>query len=332
MNLIEIAEDLKDLPDQYLMQEIQQPTGNFPSYLIVSELGRRKRMRDKVAKEMPSQTVAQELATPPQMPQQMPQGMAPQGLMAMPQAQTELAAQDAMGTTPPEMMMPAQQMAGGGIVSFRDGGDVQRFQNQGLVEATSPFQRFTGYDSRTAAERRREENRLRNAIRQKYGMASDLRGFFMDQTDEERAKAQEVMDRLKTLQTESPNSLEELRALLGQTESPAASPSAAPADAPAAAPAGAPPAPEGEPAAGPTFRIKYPRYCLEKLLPHQRRGIHPLGFLRLPVLKREMPLGKERLPSLNKRFLTVQPPSIKKILPDGKKTLRAVVSPISIRL
>jgi hypothetical protein len=141
MNLIEIAEDLKDLPDQYLMQEIQQPTGNFPSYLIVSELGRRKRMRDKVAKEMPSQTVAQELATPPQMPQQMPQGMAPQGLMAMPQAQTELAAQDAMGTTPPEMMMPAQQMAGGGIVSFRDGGDVQRFLNQGLVEATSPFAR-----------------------------------------------------------------------------------------------------------------------------------------------------------------------------------------------
>lgn len=138
MNLIEIAEDLKDVPDQYLMQEIQQPTGNFPAYLVVSELSRRKRMRDKVAKEMPSQTVAQELATPPQ-PQMAPQmdpQMAPQGLMAMPQAQTELAAQDAMGTTPPEMMMPAQmmpQMAGGGIVSFRDGGDVPRFQNQGLV-------------------------------------------------------------------------------------------------------------------------------------------------------------------------------------------------------
>jgi uncharacterized lipoprotein len=127
MNLIEIAEDLKDVPDQYLMQEIQQPTGNFPAYLVVSELSRRKRMRDKVAKEMPSQTVAQELATPPQ-----PQGMPPQaGLMAMPQAQTELAAQDAMGTTPPEMMMP--QMASGGIVSFRDGGDVIRAAN-GLPE------------------------------------------------------------------------------------------------------------------------------------------------------------------------------------------------------
>lgn len=141
MNLIEIAEDLKDVPDQYLMQEIQQPTGNFPSYLVVSELSRRKRMREKVAKEMPTQTVAEELATPqPQMPQMgtmMPQ-MAPQaGLMAMPQAQTELAAQDAMGTTPPEMMMPTQQMAGGGMVSFKQGGDVIRAFN-GLPEGMFP--------------------------------------------------------------------------------------------------------------------------------------------------------------------------------------------------
>jgi hypothetical protein len=128
MNLIEIAEDLKNVPDQYLMQEVQQPTGNFPAYLVVSELGRRKRMREKVAKDMPTQTVAEELATPPQMPQMgtmMPQG-APQGLMGMPQAQSELAAQDAMGTTPPEMMMPTQQMAGGGMVSFKQGGDVIR--------------------------------------------------------------------------------------------------------------------------------------------------------------------------------------------------------------
>jgi hypothetical protein len=123
MNLIEIAEDLKNVPDQYLMQEVQQPTGNYPAYLVVSELGRRKRMRDKVAKEMPTQTVAEELATPPA-PPMMPQGMPQAGLMAMPQAQTELAAQDVMGTTPPEMMMP--QMAGGGMVSFKQGGDVIR--------------------------------------------------------------------------------------------------------------------------------------------------------------------------------------------------------------
>jgi len=140
MNLIEIADDLKNLPDQYLMQEIQAPSGNFPTYLIVTELGRRKRMREKVAKEMPTQTVAEELATPPQMPQMgtmMPQA----GLMGMPQAQTELAAQDAMGTTPPEMMMPTQQMAGGGMVSFKQGGDVIRAFDgfpEGMYEDVSP--------------------------------------------------------------------------------------------------------------------------------------------------------------------------------------------------
>jgi hypothetical protein len=129
------------------MQEIQQPTGNFPAYLVVSELGRRKRMREKVAKEMPTQTVAEELATPPQpqMPQMgtmMPQG-APQGLMGMPQAQTELAAQDAMGTTPPEMMMPTQQMAGGGMVSFRQGGDIQQFSNGGQPLRRSELERYS---------------------------------------------------------------------------------------------------------------------------------------------------------------------------------------------
>jgi hypothetical protein len=163
MNLIEIAEDLKDLPDQYLMQEIQQPTGNFPSYLIVSELGRRKRMRDKVAKEMPSQTVAQELSTPPQpqMPQQMPQGMAPQGLMAMPQAQTELAAQDAMGTTPPEMMMP--QMASGGIVSFRDGGDVIRAANgfpEDMFLGTPPADNVQGLSDLIDLQKQTERDKL----------------------------------------------------------------------------------------------------------------------------------------------------------------------------
>jgi hypothetical protein len=44
------------------------------------------------------------------------------GLAAAPQAMESLAAQDAMGTTPPEMMMPAQGMAAGGVVSFQTGG------------------------------------------------------------------------------------------------------------------------------------------------------------------------------------------------------------------
>ena len=171
MNLIEISEQLKDVPDRFLMKEVQAPSGAYPAYLVVAELGRRKRMRDNAMKERPQTTVTEDLAQPeelrmamaqmqqpqvmsgmpqmaPGMPQMAPQ-MAPQdqimsqpdqrlnaGIMATPQAAEELSAQDAMAA---QTMMP--RMAGGGLVAFNEGGKVKkfddrgaiRFQNQGLV-------------------------------------------------------------------------------------------------------------------------------------------------------------------------------------------------------
>jgi len=134
MNLIEISNQLKDVPDQFLMKEVQVPSGAYPSYLVISELTRRKRMRESAMKEAPSTTVAQDLADPGREQRQMAMAQAAQqmaapslnaaGLAAAPQAMESLAAQDAMGTTPPEMMMPAQGMAAGGVVSFKQGGDV----------------------------------------------------------------------------------------------------------------------------------------------------------------------------------------------------------------
>jgi hypothetical protein len=143
MNLIEISNQLKDVPDQFLMKEVQVPSGAYPSYLVISELTRRKRMRESAMKEAPSTTVAQDLADPGREQRQMAMAQAAQqmsapslnasGLAAAPQAMESLAAQDAMGTTPPEMMMPAQGMAAGGVVSFKQGGDIPRFQNTGYV-------------------------------------------------------------------------------------------------------------------------------------------------------------------------------------------------------
>ncbi len=46
MNLIQLSEQLKEAPDNLLMQEVRAPTGSYPSYLIISELTRRKRLRD----------------------------------------------------------------------------------------------------------------------------------------------------------------------------------------------------------------------------------------------------------------------------------------------
>jgi len=137
MNQIEIAEQLKDVPDQYLLQEVQQPTGNYPAYLVVSEMTRRKRMRQAAVQPAPTTTVVEDLAqgAAPQMPQMPPQmaQMAPQmpqmaqapsmGLGSLPQAQGSLAAMDA-GAMPEERV---QGMAGGGMVAFKQGGEVDGY-------------------------------------------------------------------------------------------------------------------------------------------------------------------------------------------------------------
>ena len=150
MNLIELSNNLKDVPDHYLMNEVQQPTGAYPAYLVISELTRRKGMRDRALKNDPKSTVVEDLTQPnreqmmsavaqmqqpapqqqplpPQMPPQMPlppqmPQMPPSGLMATPQA-SSLAATDAMAS-------PRKRMAGGGLVAFQEGGDVKRFAGE----------------------------------------------------------------------------------------------------------------------------------------------------------------------------------------------------------
>lgn len=119
MNLVQLSEQLKDVPDNFLMTEVQNPSGSYPAYLIVSEMTRRKRMRENAPKQEPQTTVAEDLmgggirAMQPQMPQQMPgaaQAMASQ--MPMPQQM-------------PQQPQAPQMMAGGGLVAFEQGGPVR---------------------------------------------------------------------------------------------------------------------------------------------------------------------------------------------------------------
>jgi hypothetical protein len=137
MNLIELSNNLKDVPDQLLLKEVQEPTGAYPAYLVITEMTRRKRMRDSVMKEAPQTTVAEDLAQPSReqmmramaqmQGQAQPMSQPPQGLNAglMAAAQPdELAAMDANAA-------PQQSMAGGGLVAFGDGGSVPRFRTGG---------------------------------------------------------------------------------------------------------------------------------------------------------------------------------------------------------
>ena len=140
MNIIKIQDDLKSVPDQALVGYVQNPTGHVPTYLALSELNRRKEMRDKYQQGQPEKkTVAESIVEESQpQPPQMPQG----GVAQLPQAQPMMQAMQ----PPPEM--PMQQMAqgglaeldtgnmfdeanyaGGGIVAFADGGDTETHLN-----------------------------------------------------------------------------------------------------------------------------------------------------------------------------------------------------------
>lgn len=106
MDLLRIQDALKNASDQQLVQMMQAPDSSAPSYLVLSELRRRKDMRDKaIPQEGPSGTVADELtqqATP----------VEPMGIHSL--------------RTPVEEE-PAEPQAyrSGGIVRMAEGGDVE---------------------------------------------------------------------------------------------------------------------------------------------------------------------------------------------------------------
>jgi len=92
MNILQMEDMVKGLPDQVLMQEAQMPSGQIPQFLALSEVQRRQEMRQKL-QAPPEATVADQILQggiasampqqgpqqPPAPPQGMPQGMPPQG-------------------------------------------------------------------------------------------------------------------------------------------------------------------------------------------------------------------------------------------------------------
>lgn len=122
MNILELQDNLKDLPDNALMQEMQAPTGSAPQFLVLSELKRRKRMRDDFQRQQNADmpTVAEEVVTAAGMPQE--------GIMGAARAMapnTNMAQNTGMDTATPIPATRApqpQMMADGGIVRMANGG------------------------------------------------------------------------------------------------------------------------------------------------------------------------------------------------------------------
>ena len=109
MNLLSIQDALKNASDQQLIQLMRAPDSTTPSYLVVSELNRRKQMRVKQA-EPPSRTVAEDLTSEENM-------QAPMGIRSL---QTPEPGDE--DYRPEDEGAGIEAMREGGIVRMQDGG------------------------------------------------------------------------------------------------------------------------------------------------------------------------------------------------------------------
>ena len=114
MNLVRLEERLKDLSEDQLREAF--PKGIIPQFLIMSELNRRKEVKDEYQRSQAEQgtTVAEDLLTVTDGP--MAVGMERMGVMAQPQNRMEmqpgnLPVDQSMAAMPPMPMMPQEAPA-----------------------------------------------------------------------------------------------------------------------------------------------------------------------------------------------------------------------------
>ena len=108
MNILEIEDLIKGLPDQALMQEAQQPSGRMPQYLVVSEIQRRGDMRKRFqAQQQEKGTVAEQILQGGVQESPAPQMQAPMG---QPPAMMPPMGAQRPPMAPPAMMPPRPPM------------------------------------------------------------------------------------------------------------------------------------------------------------------------------------------------------------------------------
>jgi hypothetical protein len=117
MNIIKIQDMLRGVPDDALIGYVQNPQGQVPSYLALSELQRRKDTRAKYQQEQaPESSVAEDLG------QEATQNQGGLAMLAG-QPQQDMAEQGVAGLDTGDMYQE-DSFAGGGIVAFEQGGKV----------------------------------------------------------------------------------------------------------------------------------------------------------------------------------------------------------------
>ena len=117
MNVLQIQDDLKNFSEEQLVKEMQQPSGNAPQFLILSELNRRRRVKGEFAARQAQKapTVAEEAVAAAGVPQA--------GMMGMSEAMAPArAASEGVGTNAPI------NMRSGGLAQF--GNEIRESMSQ----------------------------------------------------------------------------------------------------------------------------------------------------------------------------------------------------------
>ena len=118
MNILQISEALKGVPKDFLVREATMPSGNYPQYLVVSELSRRTAMEKQFAGIAAQQNQPQETVADRTVREATPMPMAAMQGLKSPQTtyQEEPSGQETMGVP------AAVRMFEGGRVAFNEGG------------------------------------------------------------------------------------------------------------------------------------------------------------------------------------------------------------------
>ena len=179
MNIIDLQDNLKNLPENALMKEMQQPTGSAPPFLILGELKRRKQMRDDYNRQQNSdmKTVAEETVTAAGMPQdgimQASRSLTPKTNMAQ---NTGIASATPVQPTQAPQPQAPQMMSGGGIMRLAPGGKTPSSKPIAFVGGL-PF--YVSGDGKSIVDgegRTVTENSILNSIAQSMIYQSEARG------------------------------------------------------------------------------------------------------------------------------------------------------------
>jgi hypothetical protein len=121
MNIAQLSEHLKDVPQMKLIDYAQNPNSVVPQFLALAEIQRRQQLGSPQV-QAPSSTVANDvLAQANPQPMQMPQGIA-QLAQPVPEMMGQQLPENQPGVSQLPSRVAPQGFAGGGIVAFAGGG------------------------------------------------------------------------------------------------------------------------------------------------------------------------------------------------------------------